>query len=283
MNRPFSLLLALPMTVMALSQASAAGWSEVKTPTKEAPRSIGRPNLGCLAGGVALPLDGVGYHVLRPQRNRFYGQPVLLKTITAVAEQMAKQGHGSILIGDMSQPRGGRMNFGHASHQTGLDVDLWLKMQTGPLSASDRAEPQAVSMVPVGARQADPTLWGPAQSDLVRIAAQQSAVVRIFANPAIKATLCQTFAPHGEASAPAWLRKVRPWKGHDEHIHLRLSCPPGNRDCVDQDPPPSGSGCGAELQAWFEPPVTPTLRIPVEPPPPAPTLPKACQAVLSQK
>lgn len=268
----------------ALSSAKAADWSAITTPTSGPTRSIGSPALGCLAGGVALPLDGEGYHVLRPQRHRYYGQPVLLQTITALARQMAQRGHGAILVGDMSQPRGGRMSFGHASHQNGLDVDIWLKMVNGPLDPAERAEPTPVSMVASGAQEATPGLWGQAQEDLVHLAAQEASVARIFVNPAIKATLCQRFSPSGEGASPAWLSKVRPWRGHDEHIHVRLSCPPSNKDCVDQDPPPAGNGCGAELASWFAAPPPPVVAVttPVvaKPAPSSPVLPKACRAVL---
>ncbi len=35
---------------------------------------------------------------------------------------------GTVLIGDMGMPAGGRFNGGHASHQTGLDVDIFLQL-----------------------------------------------------------------------------------------------------------------------------------------------------------
>ena len=35
-------------------------------------------------------------------------------------------------VGDMAQPRGGPLPFGHASHQTGLDVDIWFTLTPRP-------------------------------------------------------------------------------------------------------------------------------------------------------
>jgi penicillin-insensitive murein endopeptidase len=35
-------------------------------------------------------------------------------------------------------------------------------------------------------------------------------------------------------------------------MHVRLACPPGSSECVAQEPPPEGDGCGAELQSWFD-------------------------------
>ena len=67
-------------------------------------------------------------------------------------------------------------------------------------------------------------------------------VARIFVNPAIKKALCR------EAGQDrGWLTKVRPIYGHNYHFHIRLACPAGDGDCSDQDPPPGGDGCGAEL------------------------------------
>ncbi len=81
---------------------------------------------------------------------------------------------------------------------------------------------------------------------LLETAARSPGVARIFVNPAIKRALCR------EAGADRdWLRRIRPWWGHDDHFHLRLSCPPGEPECRDQPAPPAGDGCGAELDWWF--------------------------------
>ena len=43
------------------------------------------------------------------------------------------------LVGDISQPRGGPMFTGHASHQIGLDADVWLTpMPDRTLSRAER-------------------------------------------------------------------------------------------------------------------------------------------------
>ena len=61
-------------------------------------------------------------------RNCIWGHPILLRYIERFAKD-AKERHGwpGLLVGDMSMPRGGPMPFGHASHQVGLDVDIWYK------------------------------------------------------------------------------------------------------------------------------------------------------------
>ena len=50
--------------------------------------------------------------------------------LVAYIEKLARDGRErdgwpGLLVGDMSQPRGGPMKSGHASHQIGLDVDIW--------------------------------------------------------------------------------------------------------------------------------------------------------------
>jgi len=83
-----------------------------------------------------------------------------------------------------------------------------------------------------------------------------------------------------------WLNKVRPWWGHTYHFHVRLDCPAGMSTCVPQKAPPPGDGCGAELDAWLQPPkpVKPPTK-PVKPPAPPrqimlSDLPAACREVL---
>ena len=54
----------------------------------------------------------------------------------------------------------------------------------------------------------------------------------------------------------AWLTKIRPWYGHDDHFHVRLACPAGNADCTPQARVAVGDGCGEELAWWFSPEAT---------------------------
>lgn len=110
---------------------------------------------------------------------------------------------------------------------------------------------------------------------MIRRAALDARAERIFVAPGIKKKLCET-----AGSDRAWLSKVRPWYGHHDHIHVRLSCPPGTR-CRKQDPPPPGDGCGAPLDYWY-------TKAPYKPSPPGPQkqvylrdLPAACRDVLT--
>jgi penicillin-insensitive murein endopeptidase len=249
------------------------------SPVPLAARSIGGYARGCLAGAVALPTDGPTWQVMRLTRNRNWGNPYLIRFLEKLADKAPAAGWNGLLVGDLSQPRGGPMASGHASHQIGLDADVWLTpMPTRTLSNGERENLSAVSMLAADTLSVDPKKFTAGQFNIIRLAARQPEVERIFVNRAIKKALCE------QASGDrTWLAKVRPWWGHDFHFHVRLTCPADSPDCRPQDPPPKGDGCGAELQSWYAPPPKPVK--PVKPKPPAPEitlkdLPPACTQIV---
>ena len=95
------------------------------TPFPGPPRSVGGYFDGCLAGAVPLPITGPTWQVMRVSRNRNWGNPQLVRVIERLSENAKKVGWNGLLVGDMSQPRGGPMLSDHTSHQIGLDVDIW--------------------------------------------------------------------------------------------------------------------------------------------------------------
>jgi penicillin-insensitive murein DD-endopeptidase len=243
-------------------------------------RTIGFYSKGCLAGGAALPITGKTWQVMRLSRNRNWGHPVLVRYLERLSERGAKLGWRGLLVGDMSQPRGGPMSSGHASHQVGLDADIWLTpMPPREFTPAEREETSATMVVAPDRRDVDPQVWTPAHGAIIRAAAEDPLVERIFANPAIKKALCRE-----AGSDRAWLQKIRPYWGHDYHFHVRLQCPAGNSDCKPQPPVPAGDGCGKEMDYWFTDAV---LHPKPDPNPPKPRppitvadLPPACRPVL---
>jgi penicillin-insensitive murein endopeptidase len=238
---------------------------------------------GCIAGAEALPINGDTWQVLRLSRNRFWGQPDLIALLKRLATKARRDaGWPGILIGDMSQPRGGPMITGHASHQIGLDADIWLTpMPNYRLSRNEREEMSATMMVREDRLDIDPKVWKPGHLAVIRDAALEPSVERIFVNAAIKKALCREAT--GDRS---WLSKIRPMYGHDYHFHIRIKCPPGNGECESQPAPAAEEGCSAaDLAYWFKDSVL-HPKPPKEPPKPRPPvtlaqLPAACKTVLS--
>jgi penicillin-insensitive murein DD-endopeptidase len=246
-------------------------------PAPLAARAIGGYARGCVAGATALPHDGETWQVMRLSRNRNWGHPKLVAFMQRVAGKVPEiNGWPGLLVGDMSQPRGGPMLTGHASHQLGLDADVWLTpMPDRRLSRLEREEMSATNMVRSDWLDIDPSVWTPRHTALVRAVSREREVARIFINPAIKRALCREA---GEDRG--WLSKVRPAVGHNYHFHIRLACPPGEDACADQDPPPGGDGCGAELAQWFRPEVLKPKPSKPRPPITLAQLPGECRRVL---
>ena len=244
-------------------------------------RAIGFYAKGCLAGATALPVNGETWQVMRLSRNRNWGHPQLVQVLEHLAAQVRKvAGWPGLLVGDMSQPRGGPMLTGHTSHQVGLDADVWLTpMPERVLSRVEREEMLATKIVAPDRRDVDPQAWTPGHGAIMRTAATDSRVERIFVNAAIKKALCRE-----TQGARGWLQKVRPYWGHDYHFHVRIGCPDDSPDCKEQDAVPAGEGCGSELDWWFRDSILYPKPPPVPPKPKPPLtladLPPACRQVV---
>lgn len=255
-------------------------FGRIASPATMKAAAIGFYTHGCLAGGIALPITGKAWQVMRLSRNRNWGHPLLVQFIERLAEKAPTVGWRGLLVGDMAQARGGPMLTGHASHQVGLDADIWLtQMPNRELTREEREKMSAINVVARNRLDVDPKIWTPQHGAVIRIAAEDVATERIFVNAAIKKALCREAGENR-----AWLRKVRPWHGHDYHFHVRMSCPPGSPDCKPQDAPPDGDGCGADLAYWFSDEVLHPKppKKPVKPTPPLTIadLPPACREVL---
>ena len=274
-NKMMRLVVSL-IAAMGAGAAAAQDWSQVTTPAPGPAQSIGYYTAGCLQGAQALPLEGPGYEAIRISRNRYWGQPVTIDFITTLSEKVRASGQAHLYIGDIGQPRGGPAPSGHASHQTGLDVDIWFEREPGPRLASEQREnPRLRSLVKSDDSGIDDGVFSQQHVALLRLAAEMPHLDRIFVNKWIKQRLCQTVT-----GSRAWLNKLVVWAGHDEHFHLRLYCPPGNPQCQGQAGYYSDDGCGEPLEIWF-------TRPPVKLPPPGapqvpyrPKLPAACAALL---
>src|SRR5664279_970251 len=258
-------------------------FSGAQLPSLGKAMAIGYYPRGCLQGGVELPVDGPNWQVMRLSRNRNWGHPELVKFLERFAPLAAKAtGWKGVLVGDMAQPRGGPLPFGHLSHQIGLDVDIWfMPMPNRELSKKEREDISASNLVATDKLRVNPETWTPADVAFIRTAAQQPEVERVLVNAAIKKELCRV----EDKKHDGWMAKVRPWFGHDDHIHVRLKCPADSPNCRAQPPVPVGDGCGAkELDFWFKDSILHPKPGPPPKVPPKPItladLPPACKNVI---
>ncbi|WP_333683427.1 penicillin-insensitive murein endopeptidase [Pontibaca methylaminivorans] len=250
--------LALPASAEPLAKQL---FGAVRHGSPHQPASFGSYSRGCVAGAMQFAETGPTWQAMRLSRNRNWGHPETLNFLAGLSAYAAQQpGWSGLYIGDISQPRGGPMRTGHASHQIGLDADIWLLPATRlDLTPQQRENISSISLSsPNGAFVNEN--WSAAHHLILRAAAMDKRVARIFIFPGAKVRLCQEATGNRD-----WLRKIRPWWGHQTHFHVRLNCPKGAAGCVDQDPPPPGDGC-AEAQQW--------VNNILNPPPPDPNAPK---------
>lgn len=171
-------------------------------------RAVGRPNDGRLVRGVRLPAEGVHYitwDFVRDRspnraRRRWATDDTIRTTLRVVrAYRRAHPDAPRVLIGDLSRPRGGDFGsryggIGHASHQNGLDVDVYYPRRDG-------REREAYRPPQVDRRLAQ---------DLVdRFVA--AGAVNVFVGPRLRLR-----GPRGV---------VVPLAHHDNHLHARFPTP----------------------------------------------------------
>lgn len=262
-----------------------------KEPANVKARAIGSYAKGCLAGAKAVPINGEAWQVMRLSRNRNWGHPDLIALLEKLAMDAKAAGDwNGLLVGDLSQPRGGPMLTGHASHQIGLDADVWLTPMPDRILSDAEREKISATVVVKNRKEIDPKVWTENHARLIKRAASFDSVGRIFVHPPIKAELCKWAT--GDRK---WLAKVRPLYGHNYHFHIRMKCPAGFAGCKDQwtPKPKDGTGCGEELAYWMSDipwkpkkpdpkPADPSKPKPKPPPPLTLSgLPAECRAVIA--
>ncbi len=246
------LALTLAMQPVAAEPIAKRLFGGKKLPAVMQPAVHGFYSKGCVQGAIAIPQDGETWQAMRLSRNRRWGHPATIQTVVKLSQDGKKVGWNGLLVGDISQPRGGPMLTGHASHQIGLDADIWLtQMPNKRLSYREREQLSATSMLNVNKRgQLDQTRINPktftkATFGIIKTAASYKQVERVLVHPTIKRELCRI-----ETGDRRWLYKVRPYWGHHYHMHVRLSCPADSPNCRPQAKPRADDGCGKELKDW---------------------------------
>lgn len=282
-NLPLAFLATIFFAVSgnSLARSTAHDWAKITQPTKTADggQSIGKYNAGCLDGASVLHLEGTGYQVMRLSRKRFYGHSNLIDFIQTLGKTVAAEKIGTLLIGDLGQPRGGPTLSGHRSHQTGLDVDIWFLLSEEAdkrvLTANERELWSAPAVVNLKTDAMIENQWFVENEKVLELAARQPEVDRIFVNASIKQALCDS----KKAGSSEWLRKIRPWFKHEDHFHVRLKCPDNSPHCDGQGALPAGDGCDASLAWWFTAEAKSPAKNKPAPPPPLPAL---CEKLLQE-
>lgn len=246
-----ALLMALAALPVAAETTAAKRFAAVSEPTAGPAMPIGSTSRGCAQGNVALPESGPTWQAMRLSRNRVWGNPELVDYIMDLSQQVTTVGWKGLYVGDLGQPRGGPSSSSHASHQTGLDVDVWFTMPDRlDLTRKQREKLSAISIRTEDQLRVNGN-YSPAHREMLRLAASDPRVDRIFVAAAIKIEICKT----ATAADKAWLQKLRPAAGHEDHMHVRLKCPAGATACETQTPSvkelsKGGNGCDETLMWW---------------------------------
>lgn len=244
------LLLIATIFLAACAHQQQSPWAKIQFPSPGKSEAIGKHSAGCLLGGKSLLPDDLGYQVMQLSRGRFYGHESLINFLQTLSKKMQQKKLGRLLIGDLSYPQGGPFLTEHASHQTGLDADLWFlqskESDQRRLSLSERESLQSPSVISPLGDQINMKYWNPRLPEILKLASEDSRVERIFVHHLIKRYLCEKF------SNQKWIEKIRPWYGHDDHFHLRLKCPEDNLRCVHEPLVQEVHfGCSTELDWWL--------------------------------
>lgn len=273
--------LALPLGAPASADPLAKDvFGAARGPTAGGAAAIGFYSKGCISGGMQLPETGQTWQAMRLSRNRNWGHPEMIGFLVGLSQAARQAGWQGLYIGDISQPRGGPMVSGHASHQLGLDADIWM-LPPSSLALTPQQRENISSVSVVNQRGTELTShWNTGHFQIMRAAARDPRVERILVDPVVKVAMCQM-----ERGNRNWLRKVRPINNHNYHFHVRLSCPAGS-SCQRQDPPPAGDGC-EEAAEWIRNRIDPGRVKPVPPDPDyrhprtfrLSEMPRQCQAV----
>ena len=168
-------------------------------------RAVGSPSAGRLVRGVRLPAAATGFFTWDPllhrvpnRADRRWGTDELVRVVLRVVREYGRaHPHAPrVGIGDISRRRGGPFGPKHASHQNGLDVDVYYPRRDG------RERP------PRRVAQIDRRL----AQDLVDRFARAGAEI-VYVGPSTGFT-----GPRGV---------VRVLWNHDNHLHVRIGAKTG--------------------------------------------------------
>jgi penicillin-insensitive murein endopeptidase len=211
---------------------------------------VGEPSRGHLEKASNLLLEqkipsNSGIHIIRPERERYYGSYELLTMVKSMGQFTKKiLPKYSLPIGDLSKKTGGKIGK-HASHQSGQDVDVAF------YSKGSKSNDKLVSVLSHVKSGSPVESWMEAEQwGLFKFLVSTKFVDRIFIHPNLKKTICQMAVKNGEirpnqseGTVYEALRRLRPEVNHYNHFHLRVKCSKAQIRCRQMADPPEGTGC----------------------------------------
>jgi penicillin-insensitive murein endopeptidase len=209
------------------------------TPTPLAPGltgSVGLPHHGVQTEAIELPESGDGFARYRNQGGYYWGQPALVNGIREAARRVdrALPGGAPLVVGDLSARYGGKISR-HQSHRSGRDVDLlWYVTKPNGTSLRNSSfvhlEGDGMGRIPGrGFVRLDvPREWMLIKALLV---SDQLMVQWLYSSSMVEALVIDHARAEGEDSELIWRAEnvmMQPLEGlpHDDHLHLRIACPP---------------------------------------------------------
>lgn len=226
------------VTLLAATRPDPREEPEHKLPAKFSKRpfdkmslTIGHPNEGYQLRAKRLT-SSRELHVRKSSRERVYGYPSLVLMLHRSARDVAKAAAGSILlIGDLSSRDGGPLS-GHHSHQTGRDADVGFyvtNLQDRPIPSKEFAafDGDGKAKDGAGVRFDDRRNWLLVES---WVKDRRAGLAHVFVSDPLRARLLRfarehpRYAPFADKAA-ALLEQPENGEPHDDHFHVRISCP----------------------------------------------------------
>lgn len=205
---------------------------------------IGTPNNGSLVDAHCLPQEGEGYMQLYRDMERIWGTIPMIDMIQKSAADIAEKypGRDRLQVEDISAKNGGDIE-GHGSHENGLDADIGFYKADG-VEHDPQAKHQYYADPMVVNGKVSPNFDVERNWELMKAFHRHGNVQKIFMDRVLKKRLCEYARSKGEYSKNIQvLRSFRHETNHQDHMHVRLRCPPGANKCANLPDPPPGSGC----------------------------------------
>ena len=222
-----------PATAKQAKRGAAAGKAARRVARARA-RSIGSPTDGKLEG--AVPLEPSAEIRLRHANGAHYGLPALINMLERSGRRLAARFVGLTLhVGDISLRDGGDLP-GHKSHESGRDADVAF-LFVGP-DGESISPPEFYSVDDKGLalenrahRFDDARNWALVESWVTDPGAR---VEHIFVADPIRRRLLAharskgVYLPVLHRAAMA-MKQPSAGQPHDDHFHIRIACPSGQR------------------------------------------------------